>query len=81
MMHTLDEVAVVLTYVQCSQDQWAISSPLRLDPPLLVLPDLGLPPLALELPEAFELLLDLTAPFEMSTSERLLSSARTRFSK
>lgn len=81
MIHTVEEVAVVLAYVQCSQDQWVASSQLRLDPPLLELPPLALPPRDLELPEALELLLDLAAPFRLSTSERLFSNARTRFSK
>jgi hypothetical protein len=81
MVHTVEEVAVVLAYVQCSQDQWVASSPPLLDPPPLELPTFALPPRPLELPEALELLLDLAAPFGMSTSERLFSRARTRFSK
>jgi hypothetical protein len=68
--------------VQCSHDQWVASSPPRLDPPPLELPTFALPARPFELPEALELLLDLAAPFEgMSTSDRLFSKARTRFSK
>lgn len=81
MMHTVDDVAVLLAYVQCSQAQWVTSSPPRLDPPPLELPTFALPPRPLELPEALEVLLDLAAPFGISTSERLFSKARTRFSK
>lgn len=80
MMHTVDDVAVEFAYVQCSQDQCVNSSPPRLDPPVRELPILPLPR-PLELPEALELLLDLIVPFILSTSERLFSRARTRFSK
>ena len=83
MMHTVDDVAVVLAYVQCSHDQCVASSPPRLDAPPLELPTFALPARPLELPDALELLLVLAAaPFDgISTSARLFSRARTRFSK
>lgn len=79
--HIWQKVAdLTFAKVQCSQDQWSVSSMFRLEPLALNALILPFPPLLLQPLVLFELTVLLQVPWE-STSDRPFSSARTKFSK